>query len=124
MDDKNEPTCDSELASVSPQSGRSPSTIRTSSASPQQRRLTGDLQQTNAFNLIQSSAKGSLATVQKLVEERGVSVTVSDYDDRTPLHLAAASGEDAVVEVLLAHGAPVGVRNAQGSTPSVRVAAR
>ncbi len=117
MDDKNEPSCDSELASVSPQSGRRTSTIRTSSASPQQRRLTGDLQQTNAFNLIQSSAKGSLATVQKLVEERGVSVTVSDYDDRTPLHLAAGEGRLAVVMYLLAARADPNSEDRWGGRP-------
>jgi glutaminase len=40
-----------------------------------------------------------------------------DYDDRTPLHLAAAEGHERIVGFLLRHGIPVDPRDRWGDTP-------
>ena len=40
-----------------------------------------------------------------------------DYDKRTALHLAAAEGELAAVQYLVAHGHPLNVRDRWNATP-------
>ncbi|KAL5489407.1 hypothetical protein EMCRGX_G018496 [Ephydatia muelleri] len=50
-------------------------------------------------------------------EEEGTYLDVKDKSKNTPLHLAAVSGLLDCVEILLAHGAPLFVRNIAGQTP-------
>ena len=52
------------------------------------------------YDLIQACSKGDLALVQRFVETNGIAVSSSDYDARTPLHLAAGEGRLGVVMVL------------------------
>ena len=49
--------------------------------------------------------------------EEGTSVNASDYDSRTALHVAAAEGEMAFVEVLVAKGANINAKDRWGGTP-------
>ena len=46
------------------------------------------------------AAEGSVEHI-RLLAENGVDVSLGDYDDRTPLHLAACNGHTAVLEYLL-----------------------
>jgi ankyrin repeat protein len=43
--------------------------------------------------LVDSAATGSIDTVRMLVVDKGTNVNASDYDRRSPLHLAAAEGQ-------------------------------
>eukprot|EP00731_Ephydatia_muelleri_P020036 Em0012g861a len=53
----------------------------------------------------------------KVEYEDNLNLGVVDKKSDTPLHMAAASGLITCVEILLAHGAPLHVRNAAGQTP-------
>jgi glutaminase len=53
--------------------------------------------------LIMAAAKGDMGELQRL-EAIGVSLSCSDYDGRTPLHLAAAEGHTDIVRYLLQKG--------------------
>ncbi len=44
-------------------------------------------------------------------------MAVSDYDNRTPLHVAASEGNVAVVEYLLKSGASIHLRDRNEDTP-------
>jgi hypothetical protein len=57
-----------------------------------------------------------MKTVQKLVEN-GIPVQSSDYDLRTPLHVAIAGRHYDVVKYLLDHGADLNVEDRFGGTP-------
>jgi ankyrin repeat protein len=54
--------------------------------------------------LCDASASGNVAEVRKLIEQ-GAPINGSDYDKRTPLHLAASENQVAVLEALAAAGA-------------------
>ncbi|CAI5522585.1 unnamed protein product [Closterium sp. Naga37s-1] len=47
----------------------------------------------------------------------GFDVAAADYNGRTPMHLAAVTGQDKVVAFLLAHGAQVNAKDAFWRTP-------
>eukprot|EP00009_Paramoeba_aestuarina_P011561 CAMPEP_0201524130 /NCGR_PEP_ID=MMETSP0161_2-20130828/21129_1 /ASSEMBLY_ACC=CAM_ASM_000251 /TAXON_ID=180227 /ORGANISM="Neoparamoeba aestuarina, Strain SoJaBio B1-5/56/2" /LENGTH=512 /DNA_ID=CAMNT_0047923413 /DNA_START=72 /DNA_END=1610 /DNA_ORIENTATION=- len=74
----------------------------------------------NSFEMIFSSAAGDLNKVIALVN-RHVSVNCSDYDGRTPLHLAIAEERPIVVDYLLHHGAKVDSKDRWGKTPLAEV---
>ena len=46
----------------------------------------------NASKLDRLSSQGALEELRHMMDS-GVSITVADYDDRTPLHLAASAGK-------------------------------
>ncbi len=66
---------------------------------------------------IWAAALGDLGALQRL-RARGMSMDVSDYDGRTPLHLAAAEGHREVVEWLLRCGASTGAVDRGGLRPA------
>ncbi|XP_002740995.1 ankyrin repeat domain-containing protein 13C-like [Saccoglossus kowalevskii] len=70
---------------------------------------------TSRFPLHESVFNGNLRQVSALL--RSHDVTEKDIHGNTPLHLAVILGHKECVHLLLAHGAPVKVKNAQGWTP-------
>jgi glutaminase len=69
-----------------------------------------------ALSLILASSQGDLDEVKRLIA-RGASHQASDYDGRTPLHLAAAEGRQEVATYLCHLGAETGVLDRFGRTP-------
>ncbi len=67
--------------------------------------------------LIMAAAKGDMGEIQRL-EAIGVSLSCSDYDGRTPLHLSAAEGHTEVVKYLLQKGVKTNVKDRWGHTAS------
>nr|XP_040055290.1 60 kDa lysophospholipase isoform X2 [Gasterosteus aculeatus aculeatus] len=51
------------------------------------------------------------------LKEMGTNLCLSDYDGRTPLHIAACEGHLNLVEYLLSHGATVYAKDRYGDTP-------
>ncbi|XP_056282912.1 60 kDa lysophospholipase isoform X3 [Pseudoliparis swirei] len=51
------------------------------------------------------------------LKEMGTNLCLSDYDGRTPLHIAACEGHLKLVEYLLSHGATVYAKDRYGDTP-------
>lgn len=68
------------------------------------------------IELIQFSSNGNLPAVKERVSS-GVLVSVADYEQRTPLHLACSHGHADVVDFLLLNGADPLVRDKAGRTP-------
>ncbi len=66
--------------------------------------------------LIYAAAEGDLGATQRLVA-RGVSLDAADYDLRTPLHLAAAEGHEAMVQYYMDQRAELAPRDRWGATP-------
>ena len=68
--------------------------------------------------LLFRASKGDLRACKKLLRDEGIDVrTCSDYDLRTPLHLAAAEGAVSVTQFLLANGADVNAVDRFRNTP-------
>ena len=63
----------------------------------------------------QLAVKGDTVSILRLVKA-GVDINTSDYDQRSPLHLAASTGQLVVVSCLLANGADVNVLDRFGRT--------
>ena len=68
-----------------------------------------------AGRLCDAASAGDLDTL-KLILEHGVDPNVGDYDARTPLHLAAAEGQDKAVQYLIAKGADINAKDRWGAT--------
>lgn len=63
-----------------------------------------------------AAALGAMAELRMMIEG-GVPVDTHDYDDRTPLHLAASEGHDVVTAYLIKKGANVNARDRWDNTP-------
>eukprot|EP00128_Syssomonas_multiformis_P007905 Colp12_sorted_trinity150504_noHs@18014 len=66
--------------------------------------------------MCQAAAVGDARLVQFLLDTAGVDINSADYDFRTALHLAAATGQEEVVQLLLARGADVHAQDRFGNT--------
>ena len=66
--------------------------------------------------LLFAAAEGNASRVRELAA-RGAPINASDWDARTPLHIACSEGRVPVVELLLRLGAHVDVQDRFGSTP-------
>ena len=64
------------------------------------------------------------ATTTATTKTRALPLADGDGARNTPLHLAAANGDLATVELLLRLGAPAGALNAAGESPRRRVPER
>lgn len=69
-----------------------------------------------AAELIWAASAGDLTAIYRLVAQ-GMPLDISDYDLRTPLHLAAAEGHLAVVDYFIAQQARTDPRDRWGHTP-------
>ncbi|KMS93416.1 hypothetical protein BVRB_031700, partial [Beta vulgaris subsp. vulgaris] len=69
------------------------------------------------YNLLSACASGDLSAVVKMVESDAVNVNLTDYDGRSPLHLAAGNGHGNIVAYLLEHGAATDVYDRWGADP-------
>jgi glutaminase len=67
---------------------------------------------------IQAAAEGDTHALQEMVRE-GASMTVADYDYRTPLHLACGEGHWHTALFLLANGADPSAADRWGNTPLI-----
>lgn len=68
------------------------------------------------FEIMRNAAAGDLEAVRILVVA-GADVTHSDYDRRTPLHLACSEGHHEVAELLLVNGASSEARDRKDRSP-------
>ena len=66
--------------------------------------------------VIWAASRGVLGAIQRLVA-RGVDLNGSDYDGRTPLHLAAAQGHEHLVQFFINHKLYLNPRDRWGNTP-------
>ena len=69
-----------------------------------------------AGRLCDAASAGDMDTL-KLILEHCVDPNCGDYDNRAPLHLAAAEGHDKCVEYLITKHADVNFKDRWGSTP-------
>ncbi|CAI5514489.1 unnamed protein product, partial [Closterium sp. Naga37s-1] len=74
------------------------------------------LVQETLMNLCYAAKLGDMLECFRLAAG-GFDVAAADYDGRTPMHLAAVTGQDKVVQFLLAHGAQVNAKDAFWRTP-------
>lgn len=68
-----------------------------------------------AGSLCEAASIGNIETL-KLILEHGIDPNVMDYDSQSPLHLAAAEGQDKAVQYLIAKGAHVNCKDHWGTT--------
>ena len=66
--------------------------------------------------LCAAAGSNDIDAMLRMVED-GADVNTSDYDQRTPLHIAAASDHSLVVQFLLTHGADKEKIDRWGRTP-------
>uniref|UniRef100_T1J509 asparaginase n=1 Tax=Strigamia maritima TaxID=126957 RepID=T1J509_STRMM len=71
--------------------------------------------------LCDAAKRGDIQNIE-LLRQFGADISAQNYDDRTPLHIAAAEGHTEVVEQLLKFGASVHLRDRNGKTPLVEAA--
>ena len=70
-----------------------------------------------AHLMCEAAGRGDLDRLNRLLEN-GILANLGDYDGRTPLHLAAASGNMRVVEFLVSKLADVSAQDLNGATPA------
>ena len=63
-----------------------------------------------------AAAQNEIKLIQLYIEA-GIPMTLSDYDGRTPLHVAAALGLDPLCRLLLSGGADPHAKDHFGNTP-------
>lgn len=69
------------------------------------------------YMIIHAASTGQLDMVQQLLDREHVDVNVSDYDGRTPLHLAVAEGHERTAAFLMERGANSEMQDRFGNTP-------
>ena len=62
---------------------------------------------------------GKISNLEALKSSYAAASALSDYDQRTPLHIAASMGNITLVEYLLKNGASVHARDRNDATPLV-----
>ena len=67
--------------------------------------------------IINASAIGDLDTLKLLISNYKVDLNISDYDLRTPLHLACSEGKVKIVKYLLEKGVNSKPKDRWGNTP-------
>ncbi len=70
-----------------------------------------------SINLYNACVEGDIEEVQSLLEYGKIDLNSSDYDRRTPLHIAASEGQSEIVELLCEKGADVNATDRWGSRP-------
>lgn len=78
----------------------------------------GNEERIRALNLklMEQSAAGKYTAVLRILDNGG-SPAFTDFDGRTPLHVAAAEGHPAICDILLKQGAPWDAKDRWGNTP-------
>ena len=69
-----------------------------------------------SFHLLYYAKQGNLVEIRRSVA-KGRDVNYADYDNRTPLHLAANYGHFKIVKYLVNHGAYIQIKDRFGRTP-------
>jgi glutaminase len=67
--------------------------------------------------LIYSVSVNDLEQVKELLQNKHTDINDSDYDNRTPLHLAAVEGHFDMIKYLVENGANIDVKDRSGNTP-------
>jgi ankyrin repeat protein len=71
-------------------------------------------------SLVTAAAKNDISEVSRMLGQGDINVDMGDYDERTPLHLAASNGHTKMVKHLVQiHGADLSVKDRYGGTPMV-----
>jgi len=70
-----------------------------------------------SLNLISACIEGDVEEVRSLLDYGKIDLLSSDYDRRTPLHIAASEGHSEIVELLCEKGANVNAKDKWGSRP-------
>lgn len=69
------------------------------------------------INLFSACVEGDVEEVRSLLEYGKIDLSLSDYDRRTPLHIAASEGQSEIVELLCEKGANVNAMDRWGARP-------
>ena len=67
--------------------------------------------------MIDAAAKGNKEKIIKILATKKVNINQGDYDNRTPLHLAAAEGHFNIVQFLVENNADINAKDRAGTTP-------
>lgn len=71
-------------------------------------------------SLVTAAAKNDISEVSRMLSQGDINIDMGDYDERTPLHLAASNGHLKMVKHLVQiHGADLSVKDRYGGTPMV-----
>ena len=69
------------------------------------------------YKFISAASKGDLETITNLIENKDIDVNITDYDERSALHLASAEGHLNVVKFLMDNEADINAKDRWGNTP-------